>query len=935
MKHWFIKTNNKTVGPVSSEQLRQWVADGTVLRTTMVRSNESEDFVPADKLKGLFKPDSVALDQGRTDRRSGANQTSVSQEQNRQKLAMSFKAYLVTACAILAVGAIWWASQRGEVQSGMVPYSDAAQSTNVETAIVAEPIGSNIGSLSMVTTASQIPKKQERQAPKALPVSLPPLPVPDLSRVRTPDREPGPEHLPNSVQPELEFPKSFSGVSYGFVPYGYSNSNGMLGIDVDLESFGPEVPRRFLLSRVQEKRFADQQRIKPSGGQGYQAHLLKMLTTSFSRHARTVKGRVRLYRIKNPNLSKNYQEYINSPRKEVGSLALTGWVDPSTLTFALWPEKWEPNQDKIMKALRHRFVLHGCWHPEANSVSGWGDSPVKHFFLSSSEQDADELLQDAIAIQKKPDEQERKAIKEVYKLRSPSLVSKRELEMFQAKATILEAMLKPVYDDLYRRISQKQAVPPRPKFSAIDFLASDQFVELVGAPYEKSTHLSRLRLSAMMDQVSIQSRNRERTREAIAKKRLNSQLSILLQEKNHFELRSFVMLQKAKQRWMNHVTERLEAEAAYQGCFEDFEQTNPWRELALAGRSIESIDLFRRRLEVVLKKRAAAELAALRHVPTEKYEQWLHSRMSATVDAKDLHKYLKQVELNRQNKLEAEFVSSFNEIVSAVDNVDATYEVGAWIQKMNGRFKPLENSEVHKVVRAYAQKRHKRLMETYLADVVYRLDTASTDDEVKKLSAGVLMPVGWQKNNQRLLVEKAVKRNRERVLREQQLRFYSQQEQSWMSPNSLVINVPDVVPEPTAESIKIAFYRELARLPYVRWETPDRIKFSSLWLKQFGASVKIKILEVTKVADPNGQTAISEGDGFRCFYRFKPKITMPKMGSENDPRQRFFEGLSQAASGSAAITTTSNVFILTREGWRSPTIRARGIENVVKINLGG
>ena len=99
--------------------------------------------------------------------------------------------------------------------------------------------------------------------------------------------------------------------------------------------------------------------------------------------------------------------------------------------------------------------------------------------------------------------------------------------------------------------------------------------------------------------------------------------------------------------------------------------------------------------------------------------------------------------------------------------------------------------------------------------------------------------------------------------------------------------------------------------------------------------MKIKILEVTKVADPNGQTAITEGDGFRCFYRFKPKITMPKMGSENDPRQRFFEGLSQAASGSAAITTTSNVFILTREGWRSPTIRARGIKNVVKINLGG
>ena len=78
MKHWFIKTNNKTVGPVSSEQLRQWVADGTVLRTTMVRSNESEDFVPADKLKGLFKSDSVALDQGRTDRRSGANPTTTS-----------------------------------------------------------------------------------------------------------------------------------------------------------------------------------------------------------------------------------------------------------------------------------------------------------------------------------------------------------------------------------------------------------------------------------------------------------------------------------------------------------------------------------------------------------------------------------------------------------------------------------------------------------------------------------------------------------------------------------------------------------------------------------------------------------------------------------------------------------------------------------------
>ena len=54
MAKWFVQRNGKTVGPLSSSQLRAKAAAGEICTDTPVRKAETGDWVAAHHVRGLF-----------------------------------------------------------------------------------------------------------------------------------------------------------------------------------------------------------------------------------------------------------------------------------------------------------------------------------------------------------------------------------------------------------------------------------------------------------------------------------------------------------------------------------------------------------------------------------------------------------------------------------------------------------------------------------------------------------------------------------------------------------------------------------------------------------------------------------------------------------------------------------------------------------------
>jgi TM2 domain-containing membrane protein YozV len=57
MSAWHVRASGKTVGPVSSSQLKQGVEQGKIPANAQVRKDGSDEWVPITKIKGLSWPE--------------------------------------------------------------------------------------------------------------------------------------------------------------------------------------------------------------------------------------------------------------------------------------------------------------------------------------------------------------------------------------------------------------------------------------------------------------------------------------------------------------------------------------------------------------------------------------------------------------------------------------------------------------------------------------------------------------------------------------------------------------------------------------------------------------------------------------------------------------------------------------------------------------
>ena len=946
-KHWFVKTSNKTVGPVSSEQLCKWIADGTVLRTTMVRSNESEKFIPADKIKGLFEPDSVVLDEGVTDRQSVASQVPVSQVQSRNKLPTT--AYLATASVVLATGAIGIWLMLASFGNSKKDNRDVAASASREIA--------NLNSLSnpqqknTLAEASQAPKiTSVPTKPQGLPEFLPPLPIPDLRSMSDLSKETDSTlELPQRPETKLEFPRKFSGVYHGAL--GGTAGKGFAGLEIEFDKFIPTAPPHRYVSPNQRKRERNnRERISKNGAMGIANYFVEKLPDAYSDFAVQTEGTIRVFKIGNPSIGKNEKGYLHVPQKEIDSCRFTGWVDPHHRVMSISTKKWKIGKDYFIRNVVPQVSLSGYWIPERRVVSGWAGYHSHHFCVSDDQKLATELIAQAVAVNQSPSRDESNAWSAYSKTLRRPLPSSKDSQSVRrnwdyqkpskAKTQLIKdskALIQWAQPLLVQLDDGRQWHSDDEYFDVFWLFSSEHFEKHFGKPFEQLAYVERRRLTTMRQHLSQQNREQKNKSLGKAVSGIDRLLRYAASDLWYSQTISFITNQRWKRIWVDDSLKQLKELDSYEGCFEDYEYTEPWRILGLLGRLQIDKQTPEQLFAVSRVERAIAELDGWT-VPLRLTEnQRRYDLLLSSLDEKQRQRYRDKSAGLAEDYLKKDFLTYFDQLVAVKDNLAGISVIKNWLTKFDRAFDKLQHLKAHNVAYQYAAKRHQRLVKTYLPQLMYELDTATNEDAVKRIQFSATGYSVNRNSEEGLALNDAITRNLTKLAHEQNLRFFSEQERSWMSGDSLVINVPEVIPEPTAESIKRAFYREVVRLPACSWETPDKIKYSIPPMDRFGVFAKLKILDMTKVANPDGRTAISESDGFRCFYRFNPKITMPKMGDANDPRQRFLEGLSQVTSESASLKTNSDVFVLTREGWRSPTIRSRGIESIGKFfqSLGG
>ncbi len=116
---WYYGSEDTTLGPMSSEELRSKVLDGEVTRETRVRRGADGDWVTASQVKGLFEPPTPPLPASRS---AGAAKMSAllarvnSESSTRVSLVMS-------ACALaLSLLALAWTLASDPLGKGIEGY---------------------------------------------------------------------------------------------------------------------------------------------------------------------------------------------------------------------------------------------------------------------------------------------------------------------------------------------------------------------------------------------------------------------------------------------------------------------------------------------------------------------------------------------------------------------------------------------------------------------------------------------------------------------------------------------------------------------------------------------------------------------------------------------------------------------------------------------
>lgn len=338
-------------------------------------------------------------------------------------------------------------------------------------------------------------------------------------------------------------------------------------------------------------------------------------------------------------------------------------------------------------------------------------------------------------------------------------------------------------------------------------------------------------------------------------------------------------------------------------------------------------------LKPLLATHADAALGALSATP-EGY--WEYQELLSCVAAASAERHKQRLTKNQQGGLPAELVAWIRDFATEADSINLLSGLPERRQRIVGNYASIKETDTYRRSLAYIDARRERLLKAYLPVILARLESAESKRQVNYIAEYAFLT----DNDRRTTVGKqlgvAIAAAEDRLIEEERLKFFARQERPWVTGEyHLEVNPPKVVPEPTAEAIRYAIYRELSHLPGVEWKHPSSVSYSPMGLNRFGMAATMRVSNLEKMMNGNGESAIPEGDGFRCYYRYKATINTPRMPTlapKSSAVGKLLGGLNDPTKPQEIWIERSDVFVLNGSGWRSPAIRKRGLEGIAKTH---
>jgi hypothetical protein len=306
--------------------------------------------------------------------------------------------------------------------------------------------------------------------------------------------------------------------------------------------------------------------------------------------------------------------------------------------------------------------------------------------------------------------------------------------------------------------------------------------------------------------------------------------------------------------------------------------------------------------------------------------------------------HLERFRIAARGKQIEQLNSDLDAIAKVHDTVDAIPATAAWQLGFQRDYEAIAGTAAYEDAHDYIVNRRRRLLESFEGNVIARMAATTTKDEVhnllnwslvseteRKSSPGKAIAEAGEIHLERTRQEEEIARARE--AREQQLAYFSPQERLWIKPDSLELNPPpeDQVEQPTAESLRMAFRRELVATggkqiardkAVVSLPLPQLADFVGL---EFHVT-KIELVDVVKPPPDAGWPR----SAYECHYY--AKIKLRQTGSLlRELRQRagmeayktLLDPVVKALEIELSRELRRDVFFVTPKGWRSDTLQEK------------
>ena len=246
----------------------------------------------------------------------------------------------------------------------------------------------------------------------------------------------------------------------------------------------------------------------------------------------------------------------------------------------------------------------------------------------------------------------------------------------------------------------------------------------------------------------------------------------------------------------------------------------------------------------------------------------------------------------------------------------------------------IRNGDSWKRMNEFSTKQHERILSRLEPELIAELQVTDNDSAIQDAKRNLANDATPMTSAEQRIAA-AAKSAESRLEREGTLSYFSPQERKWIASGETKVRVPSQSPEPTAESMRHALLREFATLPGFERTTPNTVVGSPVITRSRSSltrktdkmvydfsSIRLTVNQVWRWKDREGKTAKLLDEGFECPFSHDGFIRPNRKLDDSDWRVLALMGMNpQRQQKQFETTPTRHVFVLTKEGYRSPTLR--------------